>query len=232
LTEPSPNRSTAHINNAADLPVTLWLRQLEHGDHLAAETLYEQFFNRLQQMARMRIPATISSEYDLAANAFHSVFLNVRKQKYGLNDGGDFWRLLLAVARTKDCQMHGDELRDKRNVGRMVGNSVFLQTSTETSEGVPDNLEALAGREPTPELAGEVSETCESLFAPLPDESSRKIAQLNLENHTANEIAAKLGCTRRTVQRKLLVIRRTWQHVSGIENDEAKTCHSLTRNRQ
>ena len=46
----------------------------------------------------------------------------------------------------------------------------------------------------------------------LADDSSRQIALLKLKTQTADEIAAKLNCSRRTVQHKLLVIRR----VSGI----------------
>lgn len=38
-----------------------------------------------------------------------------------------------------------------------------------------------------------------------------------LENYTAEQVAEKLGCSRRTVQRKLLVIRRTWQDAGKIE---------------
>lgn len=63
----------------------------------------------------------------------------------------------------------------------------------------------------------EVAETCENLLTSLPDDSCRTIAMLMLENYTAEQAAQKLGCTRRTIQRKLLVIRRTWQDSSCTE---------------
>lgn len=93
----------------------------------------------------------------------------------------------------------------------------MLSLPREQAEGVQRGVDSIAGHEPTPEFAVEVAETCDALLASLPDDNSRKIALLKLENYTADEIAAKLGCTRRTVQRKLLVIRRTWQHASGLE---------------
>ena len=148
------------------------------------------------------------------------MFLSVRKQKYELNDRGDFWRLLLTIAERKIAKRIRYELQDKRDVRRVVGNSIFLHAPIDASDHVKGSVESLAGTEPTPEFAAEVSETCESLFDSLPDDTSRQIAQLKLENHTADEIAVKLGCTRRTVQRKLLVIRKTWQHASGIETDD------------
>ncbi|MCP4786266.1 MAG: HTH domain-containing protein [Fuerstiella sp.] len=170
---------------------------------------------------RHNSPASASKSHydqdDVAVSAFHSVFLGVRKQKYELNDRDDFWRLLLTIAERKIAKRIRYELQDKRDVRRVVRNSVFLLEPTDASHEIPNAMESLAGTEPTPEFAAEVSETCESLFDSLPDETSRRIAQLKLENHTADEIAAKLGCTRRTVQRKLLVIRKTWQHASGIE---------------
>ena len=220
MTDAANNSRTTSDVEINDAPVTVWLRQLEVGDSEAAQPLYQHFCSRLQEMARLRIPASVRSAYDqddVAVSAFHSVFLSVRKQKYELNDRSDFWRLLLTIAERKIAKRIRYELQDKRDVRRVVRNSVFLRTPTEAADAAPNAMESLAGTEPTPEFAAEVSETCESLFDSLPDDTSRKIAQLKLENHTADEIAAKLGCTRRTVQRKLLVIRKTWQHASGLE---------------
>jgi DNA-directed RNA polymerase specialized sigma24 family protein len=78
-------------------------------------------------------------------------------------------------------------------------------------------VSSLPGYEPTPAFAAEVAETFENLLGALPDDCCRTIALLMMENYTADQVAKKLGCTRRTVQRKLLVIRRTWQDFSGSE---------------
>lgn len=219
----SPNTLRPTDAEPADAtPVTIWLRQLEAGDAQAAQPLYEHFCERLQEIVRKRIPANVRTAYDqddATASAFHSLFLGVRERRYQFDDRTDFWRLLMTIAERKVAKRVRYETRSKRDVRRVVQNSVFAVTPALSAEDVSAGVESLAGREPTPEFAAEIAETCESLLASLPDDKSRQIALLKLENHTAEEIAAKLGCTRRTVQRKLLVIRRTWQHASEIDSE-------------
>ncbi len=178
--------------------------------------MYEHFCTRLQALVRQRIPASIRRAYDdddASASAFHSLFLGVREGRYQFGDRADFWRLLFTIAERKIAKRVRHETRDKRDVRRLVQNSVFVKMPTARS----DDTESLVGYEPTPAFAAEVSETCDGLLASLPDDTSRKIALLKLESYTSDEIAEQLGCTRRTVQRKLLVIRRTWQHAGGLE---------------
>lgn len=217
----SPDETTHGALDEIDgSPVTVWLRQLEVGDAQAAQPLYEHFCSRLRELARQRIPANVRSAYDqddVVVSAFHSLFLGVRERRYQFDDRTDFWRLLITIAERKITKRVRHETRDKRDVRRVLQNSVFLPVPGEGAEDVPNGVASLAGVEPTAEFAMEVAETCEALLASLPDDTCRKIALLKLENHTADEIAAQLGCTRRTVQRKLLVIRRTWQHVCGVE---------------
>ena len=45
----------------------------------------------------------------------------------------------------------------------------------------------------------------------LGDEDLRGIARWKMEGHTNGEIAGKLGCLERTVERKLRVIRGLWE---------------------
>jgi len=192
---------------------------LESGDSQAAEPLYQHFCTRLQALARQRIPTKIRGVYDqedASVSAFHSLFLGVLEQRYQLHDRTDFWRLLLTITERKIARRIRHEMRDKRDVRRVVQDAMILQTDAEPNSVQPA-AERLLGREPTPAFAAEVSDTCDALLASLPDDVSRRVALLKLENHTAEAIAATLGCTRRTVQRKLLVIRRTWQHAGGME---------------
>ncbi len=215
------NSSEPTDGAGADIsPVTVWLRRLEAGDAQAAQPLYQHFCERLEELARQRIPTNVRRAYDqddAVVSAFHSLFLGVRERRYQFDDRTDFWRLLITIAERKITKRVRYETRDKRDVRRVVQNSVFLRLPRDHAEGVQGGVDSLAGQEPTPEFAAEVAETCDTLMSSLPDDTSRKIALFKLENHTADEIAVKLGCTRRTVQRKLLVIRRTWQHASGME---------------
>lgn len=220
VSDPTDQTNADDDCDADETPVTVWLRQLEAGDAQAALPLYQHFCTRLQALARQRIPTNIRSVYDqddASVSAFHSLFLGVREQRYQFHGRTDFWRLLLTIAERKITRRIRHETRDKRDVRRVVQDSIMLRVPDAAPNNDQPTVERLTGREPTPEFAAEVSDTCDALLASLPDDLSRRVALLKLEDHTADAIAAKLGCSRRTVQRKLLVIRRTWQHVGGIE---------------
>lgn len=219
LPQPSDQPPRPDLTEGDVAPVTAWLRQLEGGNAQVAQPIYEHFCVRLQELARGHVPANIRGVYDqddVTVSAFHSLFLGVREQRYQLRDRRDFWRLLITIAERKIMRRVRHETREKRDVRRDIRNSVFLPRQGDASSGV----ESMMGQEPTPAFAVEVSDTCETLLASLPDDTSRKIAVMKLESYTADEIAAKLKCTRRTVQRKLLVIRRTWKHVGEMEQKE------------
>jgi len=67
------------------------------------------------------------------------------------------------------------------------------------------------GREPTPELAAMVAEEYRHLLGRLGDQTLCRIAAWKLEGYANEEIAARLGCGRRTIERKLGVIRSSWR---------------------
>ena len=66
------------------------------------------------------------------------------------------------------------------------------------------------GEEPTPEFAAQVAEEYERLLELLAEESLRPVAVWKMEGLTADEIADRLACSRRTVARKLEAIRVIW----------------------
>jgi hypothetical protein len=71
----------------------------------------------------------------------------------------------------------------------------------------------LTSREPTPELLADVSEQLENLLQRLDhtgDLTLRTVALGKLEGETNEEIASRLGCTRRTIERKIRVIEQVW----------------------
>ena len=74
-------------------------------------------------------------------------------------------------------------------------------------------MNVLVSRDPTPEFAAEFVETCETLFQSLDDPALRQVVALRLEGYEDAEIADRLRCSRRTVQRRLEVIRRHWNRL-------------------
>jgi DNA-directed RNA polymerase specialized sigma24 family protein len=56
-------------------------------------------------------------------------------------------------------------------------------------------------------------EICERLFQGLEDATLKEIATLKMEGYTDIEVAHRLKCSRRTVQRRITIIRRHWEHL-------------------
>jgi DNA-directed RNA polymerase specialized sigma24 family protein len=71
-------------------------------------------------------------------------------------------------------------------------------------------LSQLVGKEPDPQAAFQVAEECQNILDRLSDTILRAIALWKIEGFTTEEIASKLGCTTRTIERKLQLIRRLW----------------------
>jgi DNA-directed RNA polymerase specialized sigma24 family protein len=72
-------------------------------------------------------------------------------------------------------------------------------------------LAGILGQEPSPEFAAQVAEECQRLLARLQDAELRAVAVWKMEGYTHEEIAAKLGCVPRTIDRKLATIRSIWK---------------------
>ena len=96
----------------------------------------------------------------------------------------------------------------KRGGGRVRGESVFGDVAS--GEPRNDGIGAVLGSEPTPDLANMVAEDCRLLLDSLGDETLRNVALWTLEGYSTQEIAEKLGCVRRSVERKLERIREKW----------------------
>jgi DNA-directed RNA polymerase specialized sigma24 family protein len=95
-----------------------------------------------------------------------------------------------------------DEGRQKRRGGRV---------SLDAGRDDAALLQQVLSREPTPAFAAEVAEQYERLLALLNHPELSRVAGLKMEGYTNDEIAARLHCTKRTVQRRLRIIRGRWE---------------------
>jgi DNA-directed RNA polymerase specialized sigma24 family protein len=140
----------------------------------------------------------------VALSAFDSFCRGAEHGRFPqLADRHDLWPLLVVLTARKANRLVRHERRQKRGGGK-VHDEAILDTDT-AAEGPA--LAQLIGREPTPEFAAQVAEEFQRLLDRLGDEELRTIALWKLEGYTNEEIAAKLGCVARTVERKLRVIR-------------------------
>jgi DNA-directed RNA polymerase specialized sigma24 family protein len=187
--------------------VTHWLGPLKAGDEEAARRLWTRYFAGLVRLAHARLrdtPRGAADEEDVALSAFHSLCNGAAAGRFPQLEGrDDLWRLLATITARKAVDQIRRARRQKRGGGRVRGDA----------DRPGDQVEALAqvaGDEPTPEFAALMAEEYLHLLGRLPDETLRRVAAWKLEGYTNDEIADRLGCGLRTVERKLAVIRASW----------------------
>ena len=61
-----------------------------------------------------------------------------------------------------------------------------------------------------------MADECRRLLGVLRDESLRVVARLRMEGYSNKEVAGQLGCSLRTIARKVELIRRSWLTENGI----------------
>lgn len=199
---------------SSDDPVTLWIDQLRDADDSAADKLWNHFVSRLYESARKKLsPRTrpLYDEEDAAQSAFQSVCAGIAAGRFpDLQDRDGLLRLMLVITSRKISRRHQHDRRQQRDVRRNLTSRIFANG---VDDSVNDPVKQLASREPTPEFAAEFVETCESLFMSLDDPQMQEVVTLRMEGYTDSEIADRLKCSRRTVQRSLEVIRRQWKRL-------------------
>jgi DNA-directed RNA polymerase specialized sigma24 family protein len=199
--------------------VTRWIGHLKEKDGAAALHLWERYFHRLVGLARIKLgqaPKAVGDEEDAALSAFHSLCDGAGRGRFDrLRNREDLWRLLVVITSNKATDLKKWQGRAKRGAGRVTSE---LDPSGEASGG-PSALERIASAEPTPGLAAELAEEYQRRLDALGDDTLRRIAQLRLEGYDYDEIAERLGVARRTVARKLQMIRVAWGGVN--EGNEA-----------
>ncbi len=185
--------------------VTLCIQSLKAGDQTAAGTIWQRFSGSLVRFARKRLghaPRTVNDEEDVALSAFHCLWLGATAGRFPqLAARNDLWRLLATIVRQKAVDQQRHEQRRKRGGGR-----------TRQAAGLDerDTLALAADHKPGPETAVLMTEDCRRRLDRLRDHELRQIAIWKLDGESNNEIARRLGCGLRSVERKLGVIRKIW----------------------
>jgi RNA polymerase sigma factor (sigma-70 family) len=177
--------------------VTRLIRAAQQDRDSAVGPLLAAYFDRLVQLARKRLqdlPGMANYDEDLALRSFYSVYRRVRDPERPLQLTGrdDLWRLLA----TRTISRAIDLIRRHRP-GEVPG--AF-------------DPEQLLAREPTPEEAIATADECRRLLDLLEEPELRQIALWKVEGYTNEEIAARLDCVPRTVERKVSRIRLLWKH--------------------
>ena len=189
---------------SSDKSVTRLIRMLKAGDRLAAQELWEAYFQKLIGLARARlsrVSTPIADAEDVALSAFDSFYRRAERGEFPrLEDRDDLWQLLFVLTVRKAINLVRYQGRQSRGSGRLV--------SLSDLEGLEADL--VLSSEPSPEFAAEMVDECRRLLDLLPDATLRSVALWKLEGYSNGEIARRLGCVEKTVERKIRAIRDVW----------------------
>ena len=212
------NEKSETQNEAAEFVAAM--ARVREGDDDAIAELWNGYFQRLVRLAARRLPPNLrraGDEEDIALSAFHSFIAGIRRDQFPDLSGPDnLWGLLITLTGRKVNAHLRHQTRQKRGGGAVRGESVFMDPDeTRRSagiSGVSDSME-------TADLSAELEEACDRLLDQLPDAQLRQIAVMRMDGFLVDEIAERLGLSKRATERRLQLIRRTWTEAAA-ENGE------------
>jgi RNA polymerase sigma factor (sigma-70 family) len=204
--------------------VTGWIDALKEGQPEAADALWRRYYERVVAVARRCLqPAAdqVAEDADDAAlSAFYGLCVGAAQGRFErLSDRVDLWQLLTAITVKKSIGRLQWRGRLKRGGGRIVGRPTAAVGDDEANSHGADPLSLVLSKEPTPESAAIIQEQFEELLDSLGDSTLRQIALWRMDGLSNAEIAEKMGCVVRTVERKIERIRLIWEEIGAAPVD-------------
>lgn len=203
---------------------TYWLPALQQGNEQATERLWQEYFVKIVRLAKRRMNGLrlrAADEEDVALSAMNSFCRMAQNREEPIADSTELWKLLATIVRRKVNKERQRQYTAKRQEYRLAGES---GASPARNGQADDECAGLArhsgGREPSPELAAELAETWERILD-LPD--AEELVILKNDGYSNSEIAEKMGCSTRTIQRTLEKIRKEWDHWQSQAEKEWNT---------
>lgn len=200
--------------------VNILLSDLKEGDEQAAQELWERYCLKLVAVARRKLGAAsrrVADEEDIALLAFYSLCEGIKQNRFpSLADRDDLWKILLVITERKVIDHVRSQKRQKRGGGGVRGESGFGFVD---DDKMVRGIDRVMGVEPTPDYVNMAIDQCHELMSALPSDELRQVALWKLEGWKNVEIAEKLGCTTKTISRRLQQIREIWGEVLPQDNE-------------
>lgn len=193
--------------------VTILLGRLRDQDPEAAGAILRRYADALVRFVRTRLAAPLRPKVDpedVVQSVFGS-FFRCAANFPDLSDRNDLWQVLLMLTSRKSATVVRYFCASRRDVRREVepahrGLAPLAPEAVEEERSLIDD-------EPSPEAAVAFADEVDRLLRRLDelgDARLRPVVELKLGGYTEEEIATALGCSVRTVRRKLDLVRRIW----------------------
>jgi len=174
---------------------------------LAARLISQRYFRDLLELARNNLNQRIrrrEDEEDVLQSMYKSFCLRQQRGEFDLASRDALWKLLVTITLRKARNAAKKQMREKRDVGREQ--TISDQDDGESGQWALEQMDA----GPSPAEAALLNEAQELRLEVLDDAELRQIALWRLEGYTNGEIAARLDCTERSIERRMERIRSRW----------------------
>jgi len=177
---------------------------------MAAGMIWQRYFRELLGLARRNLDRRArrrTDEEDVLQSMFRSFCLRQGRGDFHLADRNELWRLLVTITLRKARNAGKAQRRGKRDVEREQDGG--CDGGCDSGE-MSWELQQMDAAGPSPAEAALLNEALERRLESLADSGLRQIALWRLEGYSNREIAERLNCTERSVERKLERIRSKW----------------------
>jgi DNA-directed RNA polymerase specialized sigma24 family protein len=198
-----------------DDDLKLLLDSIQNQNKEAFEQFWNLHFNRLTTLARRKmthVNKRVADEEDIAISAIHSFYNGLAEKRFhSINGNNELWKILATIVCRKIAKQQRNINTKKRGAGQVRGESFFSPAPNNDDNHTRSGIGNVPSATKNPLFEIEFLDTCEKLYNILKDETMRNIARLIMEGFSIDEVATELGCVRRTVERKLKIIREKWK---------------------
>ena len=197
-------------------------RAIEHfceSENDASQLIWERYFERIRDFANGKIyprHRRVFDGEDVAGSALLTLMDGLRKKKFpNINNREQLWQVLIVIATRKTLNNAKYYDRQKRGGGKVKGGSAVDDGAQLKS------LNSCFNQDEDPAKFIELELTCQELLNALPDDDYRQITLMRLAGFNNDEIGKRLGCSRRTIDRKLDAIRLVWSQLYDEDDSQA-----------
>jgi RNA polymerase sigma-70 factor, ECF subfamily len=191
---------TNHLSVMSDASLLHRFQGGADGD--AATQLYLRYANRLRNLAAAQTSDALAQRVDpedIVQSVFRTFFRRAAAGEYEVPDGDELWKLFLVIGLNKVRAVAAHHKAAKRDVRKTTSGEALEATSAQLTAQNEDDLR-------------ELQLTIDELLAPLPS-VHREIITMRVAGHEVAEIAAKVGRSKRSVERILQEFRASLSKV-------------------
>jgi RNA polymerase sigma factor (sigma-70 family) len=191
--------------------VSIWLELCKTGDSQSSRSLWGRYHKRVIGLAKNFLRHSgfrNGVEEDVAQEVFNSFFLHLNRGKYPeLSSRDNLWRLLASITKNKsiDYVRRSNRIPDGRK----------LQYMDMSDEESTSEISRKFNGSSSDELREEIARVLEQLH----DATLNRIVDLRLQGYNNTQVATQIGCSRRTVIRKLDRMRQIWLQSQSDPDD-------------